>query len=85
MSMMRLATDNAFEPEELDQIEKTFNGIWAAIVANFPNRNLAEDEELQLLISRKLFAMAKAGVRDTDILGKLAQTTELYQLSNGRE
>ena len=76
---------DAFEPEELDQIEKAFNGIWAAVVANLPTRDPARDEELQLLVSRKLFALAKAGVSDSEILAKLAwETTELHRL-NGRE
>ena len=83
MTLPHIAADG-FEPEELDQIEKAFDGIWAAVVANDPTRNPAKDEELKYVISQKLFALVKTGVRDPELLTKLlCSTTPLNSMSNG--
>ena len=75
----------AFESEDLNRIEAAFNRIWSALIASDPLRNSDSDQELQTLVRRKLFALAKAGVCDSEMLVKLAwETSELHSM-NGRE
>ena len=72
----------AFEPEQLEQIAKAFNGIWAAVVANLPTRDTLKDDELKILISKKLFALAKC-VCNGELLGQLIwQTAPLNAMIN---
>ena len=59
----------AFDPMELEIIERVYNSIWDAIRIADPFRNLRMDEELQASLRRKLFAYAALkGTNDPEAL-----------------
>jgi hypothetical protein len=59
----------AFDPMELEIIERVYNSIWDAIRIADPFRDLRMDNELQATIRRKLFAYASLkGPNDPEAL-----------------
>lgn len=52
-------------------LEQAFYDVWTVLAAHEPNRNLAEDNERKLELSRTLMVLAANGVTDLAELRRL--------------
>jgi hypothetical protein len=66
------STQNATsDPTDLVILDQAFEAAWAVIQAHDPFRDLDKDEQLQLALRQKLFALASLGQRDPETLRNL--------------
>jgi hypothetical protein len=66
---------NSFQPDELEELQTAFNAIWAAFKANRAFSDCASEEELRRLVSERLCALARCGVKDAERLQTLTLVT----------
>jgi hypothetical protein len=58
----------AFDPLDLEIIDRVFEATWAQIEAREPHRNIQRDPERQQKLRLHVFALAARGPRDFDTL-----------------
>jgi hypothetical protein len=67
-----MGSKHSFNHRELKVLDEAFKAAWAVVQAQHPFRDVRKDEELQAGLRRKLFALAKAGLCDPELLRNLA-------------
>jgi hypothetical protein len=59
---------DSFQPDELEELQKAFDTIWAALEADKASSGYASNEELRTVLSECLCALGASGVTDADRL-----------------
>jgi hypothetical protein len=62
---------DSFDSAEMDLMEQAFNSVWDTVAMHDPSRDSDKNEELKNVIRKKLFALARQGVTDGQILRDL--------------
>jgi hypothetical protein len=65
------AQDRPLDTAELAILDQAFETAWAVIQAHDPFRDLDRDQQLQLALRQKLFALALTGQRHPETLRNL--------------
>jgi hypothetical protein len=61
-----------YNPEMLASLDRAFSAAWTVLQTHDPFRDLAKENELRILLSQRLMALAADGVSDPDQLRELA-------------
>jgi hypothetical protein len=59
---------HAFDPVDLEIIERAYEGAWAMIATREPCRDTSKDEERKKALRRRTFALVCYGISDVETL-----------------
>jgi hypothetical protein len=62
---------HSYTSEELDELQRAFDSVWALVQSRYPSRDKAKDETLKGSLRRKLFTLGGMGIRDDEALAAL--------------
>jgi hypothetical protein len=66
---------NSFQPYELEELQRAFDTVWAALKSHEVFTIYTSDEELRRVLCDRLYALACSGIRDAEQLQTVVLTS----------
>jgi cytidylate kinase len=82
--MALLENARAFDPLDLEILERAHEAVWAEIVTRSPHRDLSKDEDRRQELRQRIFATVFSGVSDAEAVRDkvLASMPEFWESPN---